>query len=698
MKRIIQQLLSLLTIAAGSVVFAADERQSVDRSEWRCQYCAFEQGTKTRVEAGLGYVSEDSFKFGEYTGLHEQGGFLIGNLTSRYRNSENALYWDITGTDLGLDSRMISLEGGKQGRYALWLSYDELPQYLSNSAHTPYTGSGGNRLTLPSDWVFGGTTGGMTALDADLSNVELQTKRTRWDIGAKYIPRPQWQTKINYRRETQEGKRLIAGSFYFNATEFAQPVDYTTDLIDIEAAYSTRFWQATLGYHGSTFKNEHDALTWQNPFSPIVVGATQGQLSLPPDNQFHQARASFAMRLSESSRFMADLAVGRLTQDEDFLSATANSSISGVSLPVNSLDGQVDTVNANVQWNSRLSDKLDLGATYRYSDRSNETPRNTYTWVTTDANIATPRTNLPYSYTRDTFKINTGYRLKEQVKLAAGYDYQQFERTYQEVEENEEQTLWASIIARSMENISVTMRLARSERDKDGYEIIPGVDSPENPLMRKYNMADRDRNSLGLRMDVFVSNRSSLGLTLDLAHDTFPDSDLGLTSSRQSIWGLDYSTQLTTTTTANLFISFEKMSTGVSGSQLYSTPDWFATTNDRFNTAGMGINKILLNEKLDIGVDYVITHSLGEISYEQSGSPSQLPDFFATLYSIKLYGNYRLSEKMIVKGTYWYEAYSSDDWAYDNVDEDTIPNFLSMGQETPSYNVNVMMISLRYAL
>jgi MtrB/PioB family decaheme-associated outer membrane protein len=693
-------LISLLFLTDISLVSAADNPQAVDSPEmsgaWKCIYCEFEQGINTSLEGGVGYVSEDSFKFGEYTGLNEKGPYVIGNVESRYRNIENANYWDFTAYDIGLDSRSLELKGGKQGKYKLSFSYNELPHYLSDTAKTPFVGSGGNRLTLRSDWVRSGSTAGMTALDKHLIDIDLKTKRTKLGAGAMYVPAPHWKTSVDYHHETREGQMRIAGSFYFNTAEFVQPVDYTSDSIDLKASYTDRFWQAKLSYHAATFRNQNKSLVWQNPYTPVVAGAEQGELAMPPDNQFHQVRASVALTITEKSKLTAEVALGRMTQNETFIDPTTNSTITTSPLPAASLDGRVDTVNAHAKWTTQLSKKLRVNAAYRYNDRDNQSPRHTYEWVITDSSVATPRSNLPYSFTKDTLKLDSEYRIADYVKTSLGYDYQRYERTYQEVEKNKEQTVWASLIARALDTANITLRLAHASREKDGYQVIAGVDNPENPLMRKYNMADRDRDSLSARVDFLATDTSNIGFNLDVTNDDYPDSSIGLTSSREYVFGFDVSTRLAMYTMFNLFFSFENISSDVSGSQLYSIADWSGSMNDRFDTAGMGLKHTLLKDKLDIGVNYFYTHSVGEISIVDGGSGSSLPDLVTRLNSVKFYGNYHLSDKLELKGTYWYEYFTSSDWALDGVGETTTANNLSLGQDSPSYNVHVLMLSMRY--
>ena len=45
---------------------------------------------------------------------------------------------------------------------------------------------------------------------------------------------------------------------------------------------------------------------------------------------------------------------------------------------------------------------------------------------------------------------------------------------------------------------------------------------------------------------------------------------------------------------------------------------------------------------------------------------------------------------------YWYERYDSSNLALDGVTPDTIPNVLSLGIQSPSYDVSVVAVSLRY--
>ncbi len=669
---------------------------AVDTSRWECEYCEYPEGYTGELDIGVGAVSDESFKFGEYSGLNEEGGYLIGNARVIYRSQEDARYYDLHANNLGLDTRSLFLGGGKQGHYDVFLNYDELPHFISDSALTPFSGAGSDSLSLPAGWVASGTTAGMSALAAGLRGVKLETQRKRLGIGARLLqgPRwgPRWEYNVSFRREDRDGARRAGGAFFLRSAQLVRPVDYETDEVDATVAYNSRKLQVQLAYYGSTFRNADESLTWENPFT-APVGDDRGQLALPPDNQFHQGTVSIGYQFSERTRATGDVAIGRMEQDERFLPVTLNASLGPVSLPRSSLDGEVDTLTANLRLTSALTDKLRLNASYSYNERDNDTPQADYTWVTTDAflNTAT-RTNLPYSYIRDTFKLGADYRFPKGSRLRAGYEYDAYKRDFQEVEKAEEDSLWAKLKVRIDYKTHLTFKATHAERDASGYSAVPEIGPPENPLLRKYNMADRDRDLVGVNASLSPTERLTLGAGLDYINDDYDKSEVGLTESREFNLSADASLALNEKTSMSLYLNREKIESRQQGSQTYATADWSAQNDDTVTTVGIGVKYQAIEDKLDIGADYARSHSRGEINVNGSG----FPDLETELDTVKLYATYRLKDDVSLHAAYWYEHYDSEDWALDGVAPGTIGNVISLGETSPSYSVNALGLSMRY--
>ena len=686
-------LLPAVAILASPMLASADEPPTVDTSRWTCKYCPFEEGLSANLELGAGYVSDDSFKFGEYTGLNQQGGFAVGNADARYRNRDGR-WFDLSARNLGLDSRSLDIAGGKQGSYKLFLNYKELAHYITDTAVSPFIGIGTDTLTLPAGWVTAGATNGMTALAGSLNSVNLETKRKRIDLGASLTPVVHWEFAVKYRHETKTGSLGTAGAFEFNSAQLVMPVDYDTDQIDASVAYSGRRLHASFAYYGSRFTNNEEVLTWSNPYLPLVAGATTGELALSPSNQFHQLVLSGAYQFDRRTHASAEIALGRMTQDEAFLPFTLNPNLATAPLPRSSLDGRVNTVSANLRLTSAVTDKLRLNGAFIYDDRDNRTPQSIYDWITTDTSAALPRTNLPYSSTHSVARADGGYAVTKDVRIDAGFNYDTYKRDLQEISNTHESSYWGKLSLQVNDRAEVTLKGAHAMRTVSDYVANPEILPPENPLMRKYNMADRTRDTADVRADIAVGKRINLGLAASLAWDNYRKSVIGLLDGRDSTVTADASFALTEKTSATLYVNHEQIKSDQANAELLApAPSWFANNNDSIDTAGAGI-KQQVSDKLELGANYTVSRSIGEITV--AGGTPGFPDLVSRLDSVKLYATYRVKQKLSLHLAYWYENYNSENWMVDGVTPSTIGNVISLGQGAPSYHINVVTLSGRY--
>ena len=663
---------------------------SVDTSKWKCKYCEVEEGWNGKLELGLGNLSANSFKFGEYNGLNESGTYFISNATLFYRDAD-ARYLDLSISDFGLDSRALNIEGGQQGDYKLFLNYNEIPHYISSTTQTPYTGSGTTSLTLPG-WVSASTTGAMPLLTASLKNVDLETHRKRLGVGLSLSTDSPWNYAINFRQDKKQGNKRIAGAVFLSTTQLIQPVDYVTDEMDVSISYYTKKLQANLAYYSSVFNNNNKSLTWDNAYTIGASGPTTGQLALPPDNQFHQIVLSAAYNLSKKHHISGDIAFGRMEQNDALLAATVNTTLGA---PLTTASGTsnaaIDTINAKLRWGSTLSDKLKLNATISFNDRDNNTPSSVYSLVTTDLFVTASPTNLPYSTTKSSLKLNADYQLNKMTKLTTGYDLSTLERSFQDIDKTSENTLWAKVRARSIDKFFVEVKLAQSQRDASTVNI---VNPAENSLLRKYNMADRTRSTLGLHANITPELEYTIALNLDISDSEYDKSLIGLTDSSEFSLSGDISTMLNEETSLNFFMGHETVKSTQAGSQTFSTADWIASNDDTFDHIGFGMTHVITEDELDVGTNISKSRATGKIAIS-SGS-SQLPDIKTNRDSFTFYANYHLQETLTLRGEYWYEHYSSQDWSIDGVTANTIPKAITLGELSPAYNVHVFMLSALY--
>ncbi|KPJ89166.1 MAG: hypothetical protein AMJ53_16000 [Gammaproteobacteria bacterium SG8_11] len=252
-----------VVLASNTPVSAQPQNEDVDTSQWQCKWCpGDERKVEADVEGGLGYVTNDSYKFGDYTGLNEKGAYILADADASGRY-ENGTYFDLDARNLGLDSRFIGIEGGKQGRAQFDISYDQLPKLNSDTARTPYTGDSVQRL--PTGWVDAPTTGGMTMLSSSLRDVNLSTERRRTSVGASFFQTEALSYDLSYQHETKKGNRSAGLGFGFSqSATLAIPVDYESDVASVGVNYNAKRWQASVSYQMSMFKNNNESIRW-NP-------------------------------------------------------------------------------------------------------------------------------------------------------------------------------------------------------------------------------------------------------------------------------------------------------------------------------------------------------------------------------------------------------------------------------------------------
>jgi MtrB/PioB family decaheme-associated outer membrane protein len=699
------------------------------------------------VEVGLGWVSGDSFRFGRYNGMESEGLFAVLNvdyLRCGPYDGDSAEYLAFTASDLGLSSREAAFEYGRQGNFAVRVEYDQIPAFRSDTASTIFQGSGGTSLTLPPDWVAGANTAGMPLLRDSLHPVDLETERRRTSIGLRKLFGPSWTFAARFGNEDKDGLKSIGGVFGNTggnprAALLAEPVDYQTRDFEASASYSNPRTQVLLRYHLSLFENDNAALQWQNPYSAIggwdaSVGYPTGfgQIALPPDNRFHQVSAAAGYDLSGRTRVSGDVAFGRMTQDEAFLPYTVNPVLAASitqPLPRNSLDGRIDTTVVNLRLTSRPGDRFHWGGSFRYDDRDNQTPRSEYVYIGGDSQLqdtgetsSRRRFNEPYSYQEMKLRLDGAWRLGRSGRLSGSAERREIERTYSEREEATEDTFVLGFNQDFSDMFGASLRLRHADRSGSTYHgdepflsgYSPGYTSTvgggwENPPgLRKFHLADRDRDQIALMATLSPSQHWSFGFEADRAVDDYSRSELGLTESRIAAYSFDATFTPSVDWTAYAFYTWESLRMQQNGHSIQGGANheasladpgraWAARHRDRVDTFGGGLNWRVTEDRFDLGFDVIDARSDSEIDVTAGSAltVAPLPDLGTRMQSVGLNGRFRIRSNLAFNVRWWYEKYRSEDWALD-IPADQLANVILLGEESADYDIHVLLLSLSY--
>lgn len=839
------------------------------------------------VEVGAGYVSQDSFKFGEYNGLEKKGIYGIFNFDLRgggnYENGDPTR-WRATGTDLGLETREVTIDYGQQGRFRINFDYDELRRNRSDTYQTPYLGAGSNTLTLPSSWLkpfvpqVSGTTINFRSLSpttglassnvagvvtpptaaqqttvnniiaADLPafhNLDLDTKRTTYKGGFSYNIDPRWQFKASAQHEKKDGLKPM-GAVTSQVSEYAailpDPIDQTTDQYNVSLTYTGENAFMQVAYYGSVFKNDFSSLTWQDANDPTKTAT----LSSAPSNSFHQILLTGGYNFSPTTKLVLNGSYGRNTQNDSFLTAGQNAQLP-LGLPVSSLNGKVVTTAFNAKLTARPTKDLNLAAGYKYDNRDNQTPVNTYFFQ--DANEAraagasafnaalglpanTLGTNIniyanrPYSKKINQFDVDADYAVARGQRLQGGYQYQEIERKCDgswincaDAPKTRENTLRAEWRANVVENLSGRLAYAYSERrvnyDENAFlalvpmaNVVPAggatvsayqyllqtgltgfgpvagfpssplsgnaaIFSPNNNIlpqalygsrnnineevgMRRFNMADRNRNKVRGSVNWDATDALSLQGGLDYDKDDYHNSVYGLKNAETWAFNLEGSYSVSSDLAAQAFYTHEDIksqSAGISyaansntafvgqagntivsggcfatvlaknsNAKIDSCSNWSTDMRDKVDTFGAGFKyKNLMGGRLEVVGDLVYTHARTDIgvaggSYVNNPfalaapAPALAPGVAAVFFipaanmptattktiELRLGGQYELDKVSALRVLYWYQHLRSNDYVYDGMQFGTLTNVLPTDEQPFNYNVHVVGVTYIY--
>jgi MtrB/PioB family decaheme-associated outer membrane protein len=684
----------------------------VDTSQWRCEFCPFEDGeVSAEAEAGSIYVDDSAAKFGEYDGLSEDGSYLALGGSARQRRG-NGLFWSAVAQDLGLDSRSAAVSGGREGEWQVDLGYVASPHNVFDTTLTPFSVGAEQSLTLPPAWVRAGNTQNMTALDSSLRRYDLEASRERWSLDGRVDLGSHWSTELNYTHETRDGQRLLGSSFITTSSQLPAPVDFVTDQLDWSARYATDQGVIGLSYFGSFFSNRRADFVWSNPFTAIAPGADLGRTALAPDNNFHQLAVNFSRRLGEVWYLRMNGSLGRGKQDDAFLPYTTNALIPMTPLPRTSLDGEVDMTHVDLQLSGNLGKLLPLlqglrgKLSYRYDERDNTTAQGDYSYVEGDTFPAGVATNVPYGYRRQDIALFGEYDLGRllalgpgrSAKLSGGWDREEWDRSsFQEIDNSTEDSAWVRVQVRPASWLTFDARYGGANRETDPYVAPVSTAAPQNPLLRKFNLANRERDFWDFGADLSLAQNITLSLDGFHREDDYIDSVIGLTNSEDVGGTADLSWTVTEKIAAFAFYAHQEITSKQSGSQSFGAPDWRAESRDRIESASLGLRLRELAERWNVQFDYFLMDSRGEIEMLTGIAAATFPPLNIRSHGPRLNVVYRATPALEIIGNLQYEHFDADDWALDGVEPDTLASILSSGADAYDYDVNLVGLSFRYS-
>jgi len=240
----------------------------------------------------------------------------------------------------------------------------------------------------------------------DFQSIRLSTKRDKEKYGVSYDLSRAWSVNLGMQRENKRGIKPLGivnsgGGGYGgeNAVILPELIDTTTDQYTAELNFKGEKSFLTAAYFGEMFDNKAPYMTVANPYGvgsynnsqpATAYGVSSATISEEPNSTFNQFRLTGGYNFAPATRLVADAAYGRNGQNAGFVvdpamfstptGATGAANNNGTVLPANSANGLVITKSFDLKLSARPLAPLNVDVAYKYDDRDNRTPVNTYAW------------------------------------------------------------------------------------------------------------------------------------------------------------------------------------------------------------------------------------------------------------------------------------------------------------------------------
>ncbi|MGX9463050.1 MtrB/PioB family decaheme-associated outer membrane protein [Shewanella sp. A14] len=514
----------------------------------------------------------------------------------------------------------------------------------------------------------------------------LEKKREQWQLNSKF-KQQFWSAYLNYQLEEKTGKQVSstqAGVFPTNfnrrPANFVKPLDTQTQTIQTGAAVKGKQWNASVHYQASLFENDYKGINSADDNGTLQSGA--------PENEAHQITAKGQYRFNAFS-ITGQLSKGWLYQDQDYYT------LSSVPNGITHLGGEVKTTDGKLLISAKPIKGLRLRAQFNYLDRDNQTPERTFIYDRTNrTRYGATQTNVALDREKQRYLLDARYRLDSQTTLIGGYEYEENERSHSVRETTEEDRLFAKVSYRGIPQLQLSLEGEVSERDGSTYDSNRYTSEIDNPLLRKFHLADKESNKLTANASYSATDNLNLDLSARYSDDDYTDTEIGLTGSQDTAYDLAVNYNHNNDLSFSLYGGQQWIDSDQSGSQLFTTADWMGETEDSFSHIGMGSRySNLLDQKLSLTLSYDYSESKSETAVT---GQSPFGDYTAWQHKVALTAQYQINKTTLVEAGYRYiRVYDTD---YTEVAPLAIDGLVTLGDTDNNFQAHQLMLTLSYAL
>jgi len=249
-----------------------------------------------------------------------------------------------------------------------------------------------------------------------------------------------------------------------------------------------------------------------------------------------------------------------------------------------------------------------------------------------------------------------------------------------------------------------------AKRTGDGLDEAGLVEIGEQPTLRHYDVADRNRDKFTGQVDITPTELVTVSVSAGLGNDDYPDSYFGLQEASFRV----FTTAIDLEPVAGFVVggsySYEKF-TGLQNSRTASPGpqaidprrDWTTDSTEEVNYFSLYVTPPRFGST-EARLSYDYARSEGRFVYGLAPNttlptPSPLPEVFNKLQQFRLDVRHRVSSHLRATLSYLYEPFDVYDFAFDPTVIDSIiqPSSMVLGYVYRPYRAHSAVAGLVYA-
>lgn len=608
----------------------------------------------------------------------------------------------IQGANAFRDDQSTNLIWNHGARWRLDLDYQRIPHTFSLIARTPFGESGRGVFTLPDAIQQRNQTtpgsayvGTMTNVLGSAPHVPLgfRTDLTGTRLRARLARGLQLELRGSDRRRT--GNKPYGMPFGFNsAIEVLEPIDQR--MLDGEVRLDYQRDRVSVQATGglSVFENAIPTLTVDNPKRLTDTtyaqaysagdGPARGRLDLYPTNRAVRGTMALGIQLPQRTALNATVGVGRHTQNDAWLPFTTNTAIAQAQttpLPGTSTDAEATTMSQDYRLTSRAIPKVTGTLRFNQSKFDNKTHEHVFFgYARLDAAwVADTITTHPFGNQQTTFGLDLDAAPMSRVSVGATVERRTREHTLREVTDDAENVYGVRLRLRPADAVSVQARYRRGQRELDEFHVDdyrrdadPNQPFIEQPLLRRYDVADRKRDDAGAGFAWMLGERVEVAANYGFIKNDYDKSELGMLEDKQHSVIAEATLHATDRLDLSGGYGFGKLESRQASWESSVTPAtadstrWTADVDDE-NVYVFAMADWALSQKLTVMAGYEFSRDLSR--YDLAYHPTKviqardLPPTFYRRHDAGLGLRYVVSPGFEFMGRYAFETLKVDDFA-----------------------------------